>query len=52
MSLLRALWELGEFAVKAMRYYAQSEEGKAELLDVIQALQGDEDPDADNPEGE
>jgi hypothetical protein len=45
---LLAISQLLDFGWKAMKAYAQTPEGQAELADVIQALEGDEDPDADN----
>ena len=53
LSLFRAIVQTVDFAVKAMKHYATTPEGQAELTDIIQALEGDTDPESDNPaEGE
>ena len=52
MPLLRALVQILDYAVKAMKAYAQTEAGQAELTDIYQALSGDTDPESDNPQTE
>lgn len=43
-----AIGQLLEFILKACAQYALTPEGGEELQDVIQALGGDENPEADN----
>lgn len=52
MNILGALFQLGDFCWKALQAYVQTPEGAAELYDVLEAWQGDSDPDANNPSQE
>lgn len=48
ISLFRAVVQVADFLAKAAKTYAETPEGQAELYDIVQALQGDEDPESDN----
>lgn len=48
-NLLGAIFQVFDYIGKALTEYAKTEEGQAELLDIIQAWEGDEFPERDNP---
>lgn len=48
-NFLGAIFQAFDYVGKALTAYARTPEGQAELLDIIQAWDGDEFPEADNP---